>query len=548
MQNSGVSLQDQIVAVTKKIPLQVVVFGQTLLIVVLILIIPVIFLSIKNSKSNNLQASIPNGTATISLSPASTQLVPNTHQNVDVLINTSQEHVDGIQTIVLFTGTIPSDLSFSPNIIPGLTAIVNTTEPTSNGKKISVAFITSNPQQPFTTNSALTKIGTFSFTVPPTGTMNVAFNQQSTSVIQSVTSKDILRPPLDSAYTFAFAQNQSEPSLSFDTLTPPNPQQVGSNFQVNVVADTAGQKVSGVDAQLTFDPNTVEIVSIQQGTGASFPSYQELTYDNTAGKIYISANIGTSASPTPVMGSNIQVAKIIGKTKTATSSTSLQFVFAPNDRNDSNLVLFLDQQGQEPTDILAKVTNQELIAVNAQPSPGPTATPSPEPTLAPSATPLPTSTPISPVNTTMQFLLQGKNRPEIDKTAQIEVDAKSVDNTQTVTSTLTTDTTGQAQIELVPNNYVILVKAPGYLAKKIGSTTSPIQVTGGATPLNLTSTPLLGGDFNGDGEVNEIDYTLKFLTSFRDANPVVDLDSSGVVNNLDFAIMRSNWALHSDTL
>lgn len=565
MKNSLDSLNQQFQQLTKKVPMQLLVFGQTLLIVGLIVLVPLIAIQIKNSKNNDSKASTASGTATISLSPATTQFAPNTQQKIDILVNTGTEKVDGVQAVIQFGNNVPSDLTFAPATVTGLTNIVNNLEAASGGQKASIAFITSNPQQPYTTNSALVKLGTFSFTVPASGTMSVAFNKQLTTAIKNGTSTDILQTPTDATYTFAFASN--EPSLSFDTLTPPNPQVVGSNFQVNIVANTGDQKVSGVDAQITFDPTTVEIVSIQQGSGTPFPSYPELIYDNSTGKIFVSANIGTSANPTPVTGASIQVAKITGRTKKATSSTTLQYVFNQNDRNDSNLSLYIEQQGQEPADILAKVTNQELIAVNpATPTntptktpgptntPGPTATRTPTPTPTPSSTPTPSNTPtptLTPavaVNASIQFALQGKNRTEANKTASLSFEAKSVDNTQNVTSTINTDSTGKATVALVPNNYVILVKTPGYLGKKIGSTSNPVQITSGSTPINLTSTPLLGGDLNGDNVINEVDYTLKFLTNLRGTDPVVDLDGSGTVNNLDFAIMRSNWALQSDTL
>lgn len=566
MKNTLPNIQDQIIEFTKKVPLQIVVFGQTLLIVVLIVLLPLILLAIKKN-NNNSKASTVNGTAAISLSPATTKFVPSSAQNVDLLVNTGQEKVDGVQAILNFSGAVPTNLVFTANTITGLSPVITNVETTVTGKKATIAFITSNPQQPFTTNSALVKLGTFSFTSPTTGDMTIAFNTQLTTAIKNGTSEDILKTPIDSTYTFAVAQNQSVPSLSFDTLTPPNPQTVGSTFQVNIVADTATQKISGVDAQVTFDPSIVEIVSVEKSAGTLFPSFPEMTFDNATGKIFVSANIGTSASPVPVSGAQVQIAKITGRTKIATTSTTLKYVFTLNDRNDSNLVQYIDQVGQEPADILAKVQGQELIAMNpasptptATNTPGPTSTPgptntpipsptlTPSPTLVPSSTPTPTATTAPPAPNTIQFGLQGKNRTDADKSVELSVEAKSVIKNTTATATVTTNSTGQGQVSLVPDDYLLLVKAPGYLAKKIGTTASPVHLGGGTTAVDLSTTPLLGGDFNGDGEINEIDYTLNFLTSFRNANSVVDLDSSGNVNNLDFAIMRSNWALQSDKL
>src|SRR5690606_25027778 len=105
----------------------------------------------------------------------------------------------------------------------------------------------------------------------------------------------------------------------------------------------------------------------------------------------------------------------------------------------------------------------------------------------------------------------------------------------------------EAIFSLFPGNYEIWIKAPGYLARKFGTATTPVAITQGTMVLDFTSFPLLGGDFNGDGTINEVDYSLHFLTKFRTNDPMVDLDGSGEVNNLDFAIMRSNWALIGHT-
>jgi hypothetical protein len=545
MKNTLSALQERFLQTTKKIPLQIVVFGQTLLIILLILVLPAIFLAFKNNKGNVPQASSANGTALLTLSPATTRLTPNSPHTVEVFFNTGADRVDGVQAIINFTGTVPNDVVFVPSTVAGLSPVVTNVENVTGGKKASLAFITSNPQQPFTTNSSQVKLGQFTFTSPASGTLNVQFNTQFTTSIKNGTTQDILKTPENAVFTFAFAGND-EPSLSFNTLTPPNPQVIGSTFQVNVVANSGTRQLSGVDAQIAFDPSLVEIVSIEQAT--QFPAYPELTYDNQTGRAYISANIGTAANATPVSGASIAIAKITGRTKAATESTSLSFVFNANDRNDSNLVLYIAQQGQEPADVLAKVENQSLVIGGlGEPT---ELTPTPQATAIPTATrtPTPTVTPANSAANTVRFALQGKNRPEANKTAQLSVNIQSTQNSNVTSATVSTNTAGQAQLSIVPGDYILLAKTPGYLARKIGTVANPVRLNGSTTPIDLSSTPLLGGDFNDDDEVNEIDYTLRFLTSFRESDPVVDLDNSGNVNNLDFAIMRSNWAQESDTL
>jgi hypothetical protein len=114
---------------------------------------------------------------------------------------------------------------------------------------------------------------------------------------------------------------------------------------------------------------------------------------------------------------------------------------------------------------------------------------------------------------------------------------------------LTTDSSGKVTTQLLPGNYVFLVKTSGYLARRFASSTAPITIGVTTSSIDFTNNPLLGGDLNNDGIINEIDYTTKFFapTIFGTANALADLDSSGQVNNLDFSIMRGNWNLADDT-
>ncbi len=103
--------------------------------------------------------------------------------------------------------------------------------------------------------------------------------------------------------------------------------------------------------------------------------------------------------------------------------------------------------------------------------------------------------------------------------------------------TLLTDNQGRAQVTLAQGVYDILIDSAGYLARVYRNVN-----IGSGTYLDLSASPLLGGDFNDDGVVNSVDYSAYFYPNYRSQSTLVDLDASGEVNNLDYSIMRNNWS------
>ena len=89
-----------------------------------------------------------------------------------------------------------------------------------------------------------------------------------------------------------------------------------------------------------------------------------------------------------------------------------------------------------------------------------------------------------------------------------------------------------------------MIDAPGYLARKVAN----VNIVSGNLYLDLSSAIIAGGDFNNDGEVNEVDYTVGYIPNFSSSYATADLDGSGKVNSLDFGIMRNNWNLIDDVL
>jgi hypothetical protein len=161
----------------------------------------------------------------------------------------------------------------------------------------------------------------------------------------------------------------------------------------------------------------------------------------------------------------------------------------------------------------------------------------------------PTATPIPGADVTVDLItgFQGRLYQGADSTKDVEVISVSNGN-QLDLGVMSTNANGVGQITVPEGDHYFLLKASGYLAKRYGSLNNPYVITSTTGSVDLSNPPLVGGDFNDDGVVNEIDYTLGYLANFQEYDEAADLDASGIVNSLDFAVMRSNWGLSDDTL
>ena len=472
--------------------------------------------------------------------------------------------------------------------------------------------------------------------------------------------------------------------LYFSNPTPVNPQTVGEQFSVQVLADTGGQLVSAIDARINFDANILEVRNIDQGTEASFVSYPSLEYDNQQGTITISTNIGTSPSPQPVNGSGLNIGMIDFYVKNVTSASNITYDYTPGDRNDSNIVL--SGSGGDAVDILSGAGSLEIIseappapvctdtdggqdyntkgtvtstecsgsqvdscdgdvlqeqycgsqaeclviaytcqygctdgACNSEPPP-----PENDPPIVSFQTPnngqmfmigneiyinasaSDTDGTVSNVKLYLNgdFVRTENQSPyewnssndsilgdlwvgshglrvvatdddgatgdasitiiveEIPQQiiqVRLRFEGRMYSGANKIKATIleymnsagtlfgpfnyNTNSQGEFSLPLFPGSYEFLIDTPGYLAKAYRG----ISIVEGSVSLDL-SDPLLGGDFNNDGEINEVDYTLRFMPSFNGADAIVDLDGSGRVNSLDYGIMRENWNLVDDAI
>lgn len=205
------STQPVVAQKPKKFPVKLVL-GSLLFLVVAIGGGAGFYLS-QNSQELRQQASVPNGTGTIKITPATTDLPAGSQQTLIISINTgvSQIDIDGVQYIADITGTIPDDLAFTEATITGLSPITASLVDTSSGKKLSVAYLTSPPNV-YSANDQDLVVGTLSFTTPDTGSMTVTFDPTLSKILQNQTGGDILRTPGSDTYTFSAAEASNSPT------------------------------------------------------------------------------------------------------------------------------------------------------------------------------------------------------------------------------------------------------------------------------------------------------------------------------------------------
>jgi cell division septation protein DedD len=409
-------------------------------------------------------------------------------------------------------------------------------------------------------------------------TTNLGFLESSMQVVDSsATSLSLTTTPATLALNVP--SNNGAAKLYFSSPRPANPQTNGSSFDIDLLLDTGGADVDGVDAKLTFNKTFLTVSSVSHSSSSVFTSYPTSTFDNSAGTVSVSANIGLGGSATAVNGTDIVIATLKVNSISETAGTQISYVFTPGDRNDSNVVKSGTLSTGDPQDILASVENANIVIghsgvatptqVPPTQTPAPTSTPIPSPTpttggSGPTSTPAPTSTPTAtpkPTNTpipsatptpssqslTFKFLFQGRTRVGVNNNLTISFYYKNLaGGSVNGPFNLPLNTDGTFQLTYPSGNYQFLAKTRGYLARLFG----PINITTSTRTIDLTSTPLLGGDLNGDGTINSLDYST-FLSVFRStaiSNSFADLDGSGEINNLDFGIMRTNWGLSSDVL
>ena len=376
---------------------------------------------------------------------------------------------------------------------------------------------------------------------------------------------DVLSKANNLVYNVTAAQNSATLSLSPSTLTA----SVNQPFDVRINLSTGGQQVDSADIILKYDKAVLKAQSVTRGSVFDsyelFPLPSGINETGSQGIIQVSGHMSPSTGH-GLSGTNLLFATVRFTPLTISAGTRVEFQYtAFGDRNDSNIILYA-----QSTDILASVSNGTYVVQSGQPTPTRTLTPVPSPTgqqtathtpiptggvggPAPSATPtrIPTVT-LTPTSASkdisMTVVLQGRTWTDAPKNREVKIrflDTAGVLKAGPIDVVI--DATGKIQItsaQLSPlalGAYDILVKPLGYLQQKIR-----VDLKAGTNTIDRTATPFFGGDLDGSGSINSLDYNI-LLQQFKTATPLVDLDGSGQVNGLDYSIMLSNWNKTGDS-
>jgi hypothetical protein len=207
----------------------------------------------------------------------------------------------------------------------------------------------------------------------------------------------------------------------------------GSTFTFSVNMSTGANVVTGVDIRMSFDPNAIQITSIQAGSGIANLNQQiASTYDNTTGKIQFAKF--TLNSSQAINGSNIEVLKVNGTIKANAAAASYQLQFDPATAASAS------QEGQNV--LVGKAPGTITVTSVSGPTPTPTPTPTnppgtPTPTSAKTPTPTPTKTPTQAPGATKTPTPTPTKTPTPTATATATATATSASATNTPTPTQT---------------------------------------------------------------------------------------------------------------
>ncbi len=144
--------------------------------------------------------------------------------------------------------------------------------------------------------------------------------------------------------------------------------QTDSQFNINVLINTAGQGVSGAGAKVVFDPYYLTAISIT--TGDIFADYPAAIIDNKTGLITIS---GIASSPTDLYNSSGTFATITFRPYHP-GQTKVKYNFVPGSTTDSNIAVMTGNG-----DILSEVNE---LSINISGQAVDPATPTPAPTTS----------------------------------------------------------------------------------------------------------------------------------------------------------------------
>jgi len=313
---------------------------------------------------------------------------------------------------------------------------------------------------------------------------------------------------------------------------------VGSTFPVDIVINNPEQKkISFSDIRLNFDQTKLQLVSFFPND--LFPyniteNNSELLGNNNGSARLTAANSGSNlgSSTAITFGRMILRCSQTGPGIVNIDVTNTQLV-GEGTGNDVVLTLTVGQNGSY--EITENQTPLPSPTLTTTPTPVilpmPTVTPSPSPTITPTPTllPTPTSTPRIWINFSVKF--QGIGATRSNQVVKVKLSKAGGENETTETTLTATGSgiySGRAGFRTIQpgNDLMFFVKGPKHLSRRFCITYETERCLGNHY---LTVN---------DNE-NYLDFTKVYLEAGDLPNPNDNRRQDGVVNSVDFVLVRN---------
>lgn len=334
----------------------------------------------------------------------------------------------------------------------------------------------------------------------------------------------------------------------------------------------------GYHNKIIFDKSKLKFMSITYNTGVVSSSLGDTNADadsvNARGSIYVVAEDQTASGYVIGTANGAELVTVTFKVLD-TTGTVVQVSDAEFYTINSDLSLF---NGWIVTTSALDI-NGGLTELTSTPTPTPTIvsnspTPTPTPTGASSSpTPTPTGS-AGNINLNLKLKFQGIN--QLPATGQNSMLVKAIvykegdENPHNGNGTFIADANGiwtgtiNVNFATVADKYRILIKGAQHIQKKIcidtpteakpGSyncATGNITLVNGDNNLNFSGIMLLVGDLDQNGIVDSVDFALvKNNLGKHDASTLTkaDLNRDGIVNTQDFSLILAALAIRTDEL
>lgn len=339
----------------------------------------------------------------LNLLPANTTIAPNTTFNVDVVIGPQLAAVSGVE----------ADITFDPTKLQATNIVIGTalaqpldpctfqlgvcTKPFTDAIKYTDASKTTQTGtihfsagaktgDPFVTTPARIATITFKSLAVTTVPSQITVNSSATSIAGADPANgEAITGDLKAELTNSIVAISNSPSVTKTanfSLTAPASATTGNQFSV-VVKSKSPEAANLFAANLNFDPNLLEVVSIS--TAGSFVTQwvNDNSFDNTSGWISL---IGGVPTPGFTSSTNATMATITFKTKTAGQSAISFAADSAIYRNSDNANILITPVTGSVIDVAgttaspspsAAASSSPIPVVSASPSSAASASPSP---------------------------------------------------------------------------------------------------------------------------------------------------------------------------